>query len=121
MILIGTVLTIGNYIFYCFSRFCKNKKSMLTFDLFSKAFTIISLACFGSLTGSCNMLISIGILIYTNLRERKIFTPEKNWRYIVILRISAIISCIISILIFRNVVYISHYNQRNKLNIRVVF
>ena len=74
LIYVGYGLTVINYIFYCASRFQKDKKNILFLDLFAKTCTIFALYCFGSLTGSYIMFLKliIGIVCYTK--------ECKNWK-----------------------------------------
>jgi len=71
MIIAGYVFTALNYLCYCYSRFVKEKKNMLLYDIFAKVFTVIGLYCLGSLTGAYNMIVSLTLLLTANLRERK--------------------------------------------------
>ena len=74
LIYIGYILTIINYIIYCFSRFLSNKKDILFLDLFAKACTVVALYCFGSLTGAYNMCITFVICLICYLKQRN------NWK-----------------------------------------
>lgn len=71
MIIAGYVFTALNYACYCYSRFVKEKKNMLLYDIFAKIFTVIGLYCLGSLTGAYNMIVSLTLLLTANIRERK--------------------------------------------------
>lgn len=73
-IYIGYILTIINYIVYCYSRFQSNKKDILFLDLFAKACTVVALYCFSSLTGVYNMCITFVICLICYLKQRN------NWK-----------------------------------------
>lgn len=71
MTILGYILTIFNYIFYCGSRFCKEKKNMLILDIFAKIATILSFICFKSTTGAMVMILSITLLVVARYKEKK--------------------------------------------------
>lgn len=71
MIVLGYVFTALNYVCYCYSRFVKEKKNMLLYDILAKIFTVIGLYCLGSLTGAYNMIVSLTLLITANIKERR--------------------------------------------------
>ena len=68
---IGYGLTILNYIFYCTSRFQKNKKNILFLDLIAKFCTVIALYFLNSLTGSYIMCLKFLIDIICYIKENK--------------------------------------------------
>lgn len=70
MIILGYFFTVLNYIFYCSSRFQKEKKNILLLDVFAKIATIISFYLLGSLTGALNMGISLVLLFVASYKER---------------------------------------------------
>lgn len=84
MIILGYILTVLNYICYCTSRFLKGKRQMLIFDLLAKILTVIALACFGSLTGSVNMIISFLSLIILNIYGKNEESKSRKYTYIII-------------------------------------
>ncbi len=86
MVILGYIFTALNYACYCYSRFVKEKKNMLLYDIFAKIFTVISLFCLGSLTGAYNMIVSLTLLLTANIKERntdKFGKPLKIILYLV--------------------------------------
>ncbi len=71
MLLVAYGFTILNYIFYCSSRFCKEKKNMLLFDILAKISTIISLLLLSSITGAIVMCVSLIMLLVARYKEQK--------------------------------------------------
>ena len=71
MLLLGYVLFILNYICYCSSRYCKEKKYMLTLELVAKILTIISMYCFGSLSGAYIFIVGFVNIIVRTILEYK--------------------------------------------------
>ena len=71
LIYLGYGLTVVNYIFYCVSRYQRDKKNILFLDLFAKFCTVIALYCFNSLTGSYIMLLKFFIGIACYIKECK--------------------------------------------------
>ena len=59
MLVAGYIFSAINYIVYCVGRFKKNKSTILIFSLASKLTTLISLYCFGSLSGAYIFAIDI--------------------------------------------------------------
>lgn len=70
MIYLGYFFTFLNYVCYCLSRFMKQKRMMLLFDLISKVFTVIGLYCLNSLSGAYIYFVVFFMLIVTNIKER---------------------------------------------------
>lgn len=66
----GYIFTAVNYVFYCVSRFQRDKKDILFLNLFAKFFTIIGLYCLDSLTGAGVMCLSFVACILTYLKEK---------------------------------------------------
>lgn len=77
MNILGYTLTTLNYVCFIISRFLREKKWIVTLDVIAKILLICGLLCFGSLTGSYNMLITLVMLIVLNIKERK--APDKKW------------------------------------------
>lgn len=73
--MLGYAFTVLNYIFYCSSRFCRNKLQMLAWDLMSKVSFVIGLLFLGSLSGAYSMLVTFSYLICANIKERR----KQNW------------------------------------------
>jgi len=69
MIILGYILTVINYLSYCASRFCKEKKNILLLDIFAKVITVLSFICLKSMTGAVVMFISILLLIVAYFKE----------------------------------------------------
>ena len=71
MLYLGYLFTVINYVFYCASRFMKDKKDILFMDLIAKAFTVAGLYCLGSMTGVYSMSLMFLINIVCYYKERK--------------------------------------------------
>ncbi|MCQ2416906.1 MAG: YgjV family protein [Oscillospiraceae bacterium] len=69
MVLLGYIFTILNYACYCFSRFLKDKKNMLVFDIIAKLLTVAGLYCLQSLTGAYNMMVAMLVLCTARYKE----------------------------------------------------
>lgn len=69
LVILGYSLTGLNYILYCTSRFCKEKKNMLLLDIFAKIVTIISFICLNSYTGVGVMIIQLILLFVAHCKE----------------------------------------------------
>lgn len=69
MEIFGYIFTIINYVLYCSSRFCKEKKNMLVLDILAKICTILSFVFLNSMTGAVVMFISIILLLIARYKE----------------------------------------------------
>jgi len=70
IIMLGYIFTAANYLFYCISRFVRDKKDMLLLDLLAKILTILGLYCLGSLSGAYSFMVVFFVLILANIKER---------------------------------------------------
>lgn len=96
MLYLAYGLTVVNYIFYCLSRYMKQKKYMLLLDIGAKVTTTISLLLLGSKTGMFNMLFAMALLIFNYCYETKeCITKKYN---IIVFGIAILVYC--SILTF---------------------
>ena len=75
MVVLGYLFTIATYTLLCISRFMKNKKMMLTLDLFSKILMPISFYCFNSYSGVYIFIAVFLMLFVANIKERM----KKKW------------------------------------------
>ena len=75
MIVLGYIFTAINYLFYCVSRFLRDKKDMLLLDLLAKVFTVLGLYCLGSTSGAYSFSVIFFVLIATNIKVRL----HKKW------------------------------------------
>lgn len=82
MLIFGYIFIILNYVCNCASRFLKEKKNMLILNLLAKVFTVIGLYCFGSLTGSYNMMVTFVVIIVLNIRER-VTDKKLSWLWLI--------------------------------------
>lgn len=73
--MLGYFFTVLNYVCYCLSRFMKQKKMMLLWDLIAKIFTILGLYCLNSLSGAYIFVVVFFFLIIANIKERL----NKKW------------------------------------------
>lgn len=94
---LGYTFSVFNYIFYCLSRFMKEKKSMLALDIISKICTITSLFFFGSIAGSLNMFIAIPLLVVGIFKEKYDYMKKFiiNHGIFLIFLTSYIFSCVV--------------------------
>ena len=81
MLVAGYIFSAINYIVYCVGRFKKNKSTILIFSLASKLTTLISLYCFGSLSGAYIFAIDIVDTILCNLNEK--YQWNIKWIYFI--------------------------------------
>lgn len=70
MIWLGYLFTAINYGCYCLSRFMKNKKMMLFWDLMAKVFTALGFYFLGSLSGAYLFVAGFFMLITANVKEQ---------------------------------------------------
>ena len=75
MITLGYFFTILNYLFYCISRFLRQKKDMPLIDLLAKILTILGLYCLGSTSGAFSFVVVFFVLIAANIKVRL----NKKW------------------------------------------
>jgi len=75
MFWLGTIFTVLNFVCYCLSRFMKEKKAMLLWDLMAKVFISMGLYCFDSLSGAYISMAVFFMLIVANIKERL----NKRW------------------------------------------
>ena len=94
MVIAGYILTVINYVFYCLSRFAKQKKTMLTMDIFAKICTVASLLCFDSVTGAIVMGIAIPLLIISRYKETHELSKPALWSIFIIFNLIYIVSTI---------------------------
>lgn len=72
---LGYVFCVIGYVFYCMSRYGKDKKLMLTLDMCCKIFTIFSFYFLGSLSGAYSFFIGFFVLLLSNIKVRL----DKRW------------------------------------------
>ena len=75
MNILGYVLTVFNYLFYCISRFKKEKHQILYIDIISKLFVIASLWAFNSMSGVYMVAIQLLLLFVVYYKTKK----NKKW------------------------------------------
>ena len=71
MNILGYVLTVFNYLFYCISRFKKEKHQILYIDIISKLFVIASLWVFNSMSGVYMVSIQLLLLFVVYYKTKK--------------------------------------------------
>ena len=82
------VLKVFNYLFYCISRFKKEKHQILYIDIISKLFVIASLWVFNSMSGVYMVSIQLLLLFVVYYKTKK----NKKWNIGFILSMIALLT-----------------------------
>ncbi len=75
MVILGYTFTVISFLFFCVSRFLRQKKDMLLLDLLAQLCTVIAQYCLGSMTGAFSFIIISCVLVAANAKVRL----NKKW------------------------------------------
>ena len=88
MIILGYASTLFTYLFFCISRFKKEKHQILFLDFISKLFVIVSLWAFDSMSGVYMVALQLLLLFVVYYKTKK----NKKWHIGFVLSMIALIT-----------------------------